>query len=301
MTKRDDLYDTVTAKIIEQLEQGICPWAQPWDAGQAARQFSMPANAGSMREYSGINIILLWISAYEQKFTAQGWMTYKQAADLGAQVRKGETSTTVFYTSQFITKDEKQAAKEQGRKPLPRRYLKKFRVFNIAQIDGLEGDLSFEPEFKTERMSIEAADKVITETGADIREGGLRTYYSPTDDYIQMPDDYRYMDPVNRYRSLLHELTHWTGHHTRLGRFKDVAMKKQSYGAEELVAEIGAAFLCARLGIEPTVRHSDYIGAWLNIMKADNRAIFKAASAASKAAAFITKDEQSYQHKQKAA
>lgn len=279
------LHDTVTNRIIQQLEQGRFPWVQPW-ASSGGTPLGLPQNAATGRTYSGINILLLWSAAIEQGRPSQRWLTFKQALALGGAVRKGEKGTMVVYADTFTPKAEQEKANASGEDARRVGFLKRFTVFHVEQCDGLPSDPDAPPlPGRTEVMPhVEAA---IAATGADIRIGGDMAFYSPSHDFIQVPPQEAYFEPVNWYRTKLHEICHWTGAPHRLSRDFSGRRGGEVYAREELVAELGSAFLCAELGVVPTVRHADYLGAWLEVLKADNRAIFQAASLASKAASFI--------------
>jgi antirestriction protein ArdC len=276
------LYDEVTTKIIAQLEDGRLPWVQPWGklGGPA---LSLPRNGVTGRRYSGVNILLLWGAVIEHGYPSQGWLTFKQALAAGGCVRKGERGTTVVYADRFTPKSEQERAARDGDEPGKVSFLKRFTVFNLAQCEGLAG-VDPEPAPLPERQAAPHAEALIAATGADFRVGGNMAFYSPSHDFVQVPPQPAFTDQINYYRTAFHELSHWTGHGSRLDRDQSGVRGGKAYAREELVAEMGAAFLCASLGIVPTVRHADYIGAWLEVLREDNRAIFRAASHASKAA-----------------
>ncbi len=278
------LYDEVTAQIIAQLEEGVFPWMKPWSGGNAVT--GLPRNAISGRHYSGINILILWGAVIDGGHPSQDWLTFRQALAAGGCVRKGEKGRTVFYANRFTPDDERH---EQGEGDAPRSipFLKRFTVFNAAQCDGLPERLVAEPAPLPERELHEQAEGLITATGADFRTGGAKAFYSPTGDYVQVPPQPAFTHQIDFYRTALHELGHWTGHKTRLDRDQSGGFGCAKYAREELCAELASAFLCAALGIVPTVRHADYLGSWLAVLRQDNRAIFKAASAASKAADYL--------------
>lgn len=275
------LHDTVTARIISELEAGRFPWAQPW-AASGVTPLGLPQNAATGRTYSGVNILLLWFAAIEQRRCSQRWLTFKQALALGGCVRKGETGTMIVYADSYIPKAEREKGEDARRAG----FLKRFTVFHVDQCDGMPAT----PDAQTMPGGVDvipAAEAVVAATGADIRIFGDMAFYSPAHDFIQIPPQQAYFEPVNWYRTKLHELGHWTGHASRLNRDFSGRWGGEAYAREELVAELCSAFLCAELGVSPTVRHADYLGAWLDILKGDNRAIFQAASMASKAADFI--------------
>ena len=280
------LHDAVTARIIAELEQGRFPWVQPWASSSGGTPLGLPQNASTGRTYSGINILLLWSAAIEQGRPSQRWLTFKQALALGGNVRKGEKGTTVVYADTFVPKAEQVKASASGEDARRVGFLKRFTVFHAEQCEGLPADPDARP-LPGHTEILPQVEAVIASTGADIRIGGEMAFYSPSHDFIQVPPQQAYFEPINWYRTKLHELGHWTGHASRLDRNFSGRFGGEAYAREELVAELCSAFLCAELGVTPTVRHADYLGAWLDVLKGDNRAIFQAASLASKAASYI--------------
>jgi len=279
------LYAQVTARIVAQLEEGRLPWVQPWTGGAAS--VGLPHNAATERCYSGINILILWDRLFEKGYASQRWLTYQQARALGGHVRKGEEGTTVCYADRFTPQGEEQRAREEGRDARQVPFLKRFTVFNVEQCEDLpEARLDLPSPTEPEEM-VPAAHRLMEASGAVIRIGGDRAFYAPSSDHVQVPPQAAYGAPINWYRTVLHELGHWTGHRSRLDRLKGAAFGSPDYAREELCAEMASAFLCALLGIEPTVRHADYIGSWLSVLREDERAIFRAASQASKAASYL--------------
>lgn len=288
--ERQSIYAQVTSRIIAQLEEGHLPWVQPWDS--SACPCTMPQNAVTGRRYSGINILILWATVIERGFTGQRWLTYRQAEAAGSHVRKGEKGTIICYADRFIPKAEEERAGQEDRETRTIAFLKRFTVFNVDQCEGLSDDLTQLPEIPEPLVTIAEADSVIQQSGADIRIGGDKAYYSPAADYVAVPPQAFFHEPINWFRTVFHELGHWTGHGSRLARDQSGSFGSALYAREELVAEMASAFTCASLGIVPTVRHSDYIGSWLAVLREDDRAIFKAASAASKAADYLLNREE---------
>lgn len=282
------LYAQVTDRIIAELEVGRLPWVQPWDGSKL--ESGLPRNAGTGRRYSGINVLILWATVFERGFGTQGWLTYRQAQALGGSVRKGETGTTICYADRFVPKDrEAEPITEPGKEHRRQvAFLKRFTVFNVDQCEGLPEALALGGgAFLGERETIACAEALMTATAAQIGIGGDAAFYMPSADRIQLPPQQAFYDQINFYRTALHELGHWTGHPSRLDREQSGPPRSAAYAREELVAEMCSAFTCAELGIVPTVRHADYIGAWLAVLREDSRAIFRAASAASKAADYL--------------
>ncbi len=283
---RPGLYREITDKIIAELEAGCVPWIQPWGMVAAKAALAMPRNAATGRRYSGVNVLILWIAAIEGGFTGQGWLTFRQALGLGGNVRKGEHGTTVVYADRFTPDKERERAARDGETPGSIHFLKRFTVFNRDQCDGLDGD-DTPPAPRGADLILPEVEALIAASGADFRIGGDQAFYLPAHDRIHVPHLSQYHNPINWHRTALHELSHWTGHPSRLARGLCTDFGSSAYAREELVAEISAAFCCATLGIIPTVRHADYIGNWLEVLRGDDHAIVRAAGAASKAADFL--------------
>lgn len=282
---RTDLYQDITDKIIAQLEAGRAPWVQPWSSAGAPMQ--MPHNAQSGRCYSGINILILWDAVVSRGFASNAFLTYRQALQIGGNVRRGERGTTVVYAHRFTPDKERVRAEAEGRTPGTIPFLRRFTVFNIDQCEDLPDVYTADIPKPDTSLILPQAEALIEATGADFRIGGNEAFYSVSHDYVQVPPPDAYFEPVNWHRTACHELSHWAGAAHRLKRDQSGAFGSKVYGIEELSAEISAAYVCAALGIEPTVRHADYLGSWLAIMREDNRAIVRAASAASKCADYL--------------
>jgi antirestriction protein ArdC len=284
---RADLYARVTGQIVAQLEAGVRPWLQPWQAGHAAGEVSRPLRFNAM-PYRGINVVLLWLAAMQHRFTCPLWMTYRQAAELGAQVRRGEKGSLVVYANRF-TRRETDVNGEEQEYEVP--FLKSYSVFNAEQIDGLPARYYAQAAPTLQSIErIERAERFFAHTGADIRHGGGIAYYSPAGDFVRMPAFTGFRDSESYYSTLAHELTHWTSHSSRLTRaFGGQRWGDKGYSMEELVAELGAAFLCADLGLTPEVRddHAAYIASWLTLLHNDKRAVFTAAAHAQRAADYL--------------
>lgn len=289
-TPQRDLYAEVTASIIADLEAGCVPWVQPWGkgAGEAAGvSAGLPRNAVTGRAYSGINILILWGAVVDAGYPAQAWLTFRQAAAAGGMVRRGEHGVTVYYADRFVPDHERRRAEAAGDEARAVPFLKRFTLFNVAQCEGLNPALTQAPAPLPPCCQVPAAQAVIAASGVPVRIGGDEAFYSPSRDLVVVPPQAAFFEPINWYRTALHELTHATGHPARLARDLSNGFGTPGYAREELVAEMGAAFLCAALGIAPTVRHADYLGAWFDVLRADTRAIFRAASAASRAADWL--------------
>jgi len=284
---RTSLYQEITDRIIAELEAGRVPWVQPWGTVAAKASLTMPKNAATHRQYSGINVLILWGAVIERGFSIQNWLTFRQALGLGGNVRKGEHGTTVVYADRFVPDEERRRAERDGDEPNAIPFLKRFTVFNTDQCENLPRELTSAPAPVPEGLILPHAEALIAATGADFRIRGDRAFYSPNYDFIQVPRPEAYYEPINWHRTALHELGHWTGAAQRLDRDLSGSFGSKKYAQEELVAEITSAFVCASLGIVPTVRHADYIGSWLEVVREDDRAIVRAASAASKAADYL--------------
>ena len=296
---RQDLYQEITTKIIAQMEQGKFPWVQPWDSNHAACSVGLPVNATTQRRYSGINVLILWGAVFDHGFASQNWLTFKQAKTLGGSVRKGEKGQVVCYADRFTPQKEREQARTEGREAQAIPFLKRYRVFNIEQCENLPDDLIASSQLLPECQIIPRAERLAKASGADVRHGGDRAFYDPLRDFVQLPPQPSFTEQINYYRTFFHELGHWTGHPKRLDRDQSGRFKTKPYAREELIAEMTAAFTCAAINITPTVRHADYLANWLEVLKEDKRAIFRAASQASKAAEFLLAFDQ--QNEQEAA
>lgn len=276
-TARTDIYQTVTDSIIAALETGVKPWVCPWRRTPGIS--GLPSNYATGTAYSGMNIMLLWCSALKQGFCDSRWMTYKQAKAVDGQVRKGEQGTTaIFYT----TLEKENDNGETDYIPM----LKTFTVFNVEQIDGLP--LNDEAVFPAETFEpLPRAEALFHSSGATIIEKGQNAFFTPLTDEIRLPERYLFIDAANFYATGLHELVHWSGAKSRLNREMKGKFGSEGYAFEELIAELGSAFLMADLGIVGAVQHESYIASWLKALRNDKRYIFKAASAASTAHRYL--------------
>lgn len=260
---------------------------KPWNAGNTAGRIVRPLRFNGV-PYSGINILMLWAESTVQGFSSPTWMTYRQASELNAHVRKGEKGSLVVYANS-ITRTEASEQGEESEREI--HYMKGYTVFNVEQIEGLPELYYAKPEVSTTPVErIAKAEAFFAATKADVRYRGDRAFYAGEGDYIQMPVIEAFKDAESFYSTLGHESAHWTKHPSRLDR--DFGRKQwgdEGYAREELVAELASAFLCADLGITPEVRedHASYIAEWLDVLKNDKRAIFTAASHAQKAVDFL--------------
>jgi len=279
-----DLYQEVTDRIIEMLEQGVAPWRSPiMGTGSAG----YPKNLTSGKPYRGVNVFLLAFTAWSQGYGSSCWLTFNQAKSKGGSIRKGEKSSKVVFWKQYEIEDT-----ETG-KPKLVPVLRSYRVFNAEQCDGIEvpDAVPFEP---LEFTPMEACEQIITEykNGPTIEHGGTRAFYRPSTDAVRVPESTRFSSSEEYYGTLFHELAHSTGHSSRLDRGLDTeptAFGAPDYGKEELVAEIASAFLCAEAGIDPvTIKNSAaYLQGWLRCLKQDKKLVMQAAGAGQKAADWI--------------
>jgi antirestriction protein ArdC len=283
-----DVYNSVTERIIADLEQGVRPWQSPWRNPAGHGFVSLPLRANG-EPYRGINTLLLWLHALDKGFVSPHWLTFKQAQALGAQVRKGERASQIVYAGTLNRTETDDTTGTEVERGIP--FLKAYAVFNADQIDGLPDRFIPQPREPIPDHSRNAqAEAFIAATSAEIRHGGAKAYYSPSQDHIQLPPFANFIEAEGYYATLCHELAHWTGHSSRLDR--DLSRTRwgdAAYAAEELVAELGAAFICAQLQLTPQIRegHAAYIACWLKVLKADKRAIFTAAAQAQRAADFL--------------
>ena len=277
---KKDLYSDVSARIIAELEAGAAPWIKPWSA--TAGQ-NVPQNAVTNRPYSGCNVILLWL-ARSRGWSTPRFLTFKQALEAGGNVRKGEHGTKVYFVKQLQIKDRDG---EDDTRLVP--MLREYTVFNVHQCENLPDRVKAGKPMRVRNPDTRdtLADEFLRSTGADIREGQGEAYYVPNHDFISMPAFEAFKGADHFYCTAFHELTHWTGHKWRLDRDLKNRFGSRDYAAEELVAELGAAFLCAEFGFDGDTRHAGYIATWIELLKADKRAFFTACSKASKAADYL--------------
>ncbi|WP_439599943.1 ArdC family protein [Devosia sp.] len=291
-TPSRDLHSTITQHLIAAIERQPGQFTLPWRREGGA--LHLPTNAFTGNAYNGINILSLWVSAAQAGFPSPVWATYKQWTALGAQVRKGERSSLVAFYKQYTTDPNPDDAEDTGQ----RRVAKASFVFNAAQVTGLltPSPLPAPPAPPSSPLErIQHADDFITATGANVRIGGDQAFFHRRDDYIQLPDPGRFTGTTTMsvseafYATATHELVHWSGAKHRLDRQFGDRFGDQAYAAEELVAEIGSAFLCAELAITQNVRpdHAQYLASWLKLLKSDSRAVFTAAARASEATTYL--------------
>jgi antirestriction protein ArdC len=271
-----NIHKEISDKILSAMESGNLPWIKPW-SGKGIN--NMPRNAVSKRAYSGANVLLLWLAAENNGYTSGKWLTYKQAQELGGNVRKGEKSTSIVYASTF----EKQ--NENGDKDIIP-FLKSYAVFAVEQCEGLEA-LQDKPMVLNTEQRDSDCEAFVQSTGAIVRHGGGRAYYTSKDDYIMLPPYETFISSNGYYNTALHELVHWSGHETRCNRQFGKRFGDKAYAAEELVAELGAAFMCAEFGYDAVTQHAAYIQSWIDLIKDDCKAFVTAASKASAAVEYV--------------
>jgi antirestriction protein ArdC len=288
-SQRIDLYTRITDRIVEELANGVRPWMKPWNAANTDGRITRPLRHNG-QPYSGMNVLLLWSEQMSRGFTSSMWMTFKQALEFGAAVRKGETGSTVVFASRF-TKSETDGKGGEIDREIP--FLKAYSVFNVEQIDGLPDHCYHRPAPILDPVGrIEQADLFFRNTGAIIRHGGNQAFYAPGPDLIQMPPFETFKDAASYYATLSHEASHWTAPDERVGRdLSRYAKDKTERAREELIAELGSCFLCADLCIAPELElrpdHASYLQFWLKVLADDKRAIFQAAAHAQRAVAYL--------------
>jgi antirestriction protein ArdC len=288
---RRDLHAEITNQLIAAIEADPGQPSLPWRRQGGA--LHIPTNALTGNAYRGINIVSLWVAAASRGYATPIWGTYRQWAEKGAQVRRGEKSSLVVFYKEYETTPDPDDADDNG----TRRVARASYVFNADQVDGFELPLVAESLGPVERLT--RADSFATATRADVRHGGDRAFYAPATDHIQMPDEglftgtHTMTRTEGYYATLVHELVHWSGARHRLDRQMGKRFGDDAYAAEELVAEIGAAFLCADLQITQNLRpdHAQYLANWLKLLKDDSRAIFFAAARANEAVKYLAARE----------
>lgn len=277
-----DLYAEVSARIVAELEAGAAPWIKPWSATPGA---NTPCNAVTNRPYSGCNVVLLWM-AQAAGYRTPRYLTFKQAVELGGHVHKGECGTKVYFVKQLQVRD-KGADDDNATRIVP--MLREYTVFNVDQCENLPERIvapsAARPRNSDERCA--EIDEFLACTRADIRESFGEAYYRPGADFISLPRFEAFRGAAHFYSTSFHELGHWTGHKSRLARDLRHRFGERAYAAEELVAELCSAFLCAEFSIDGDLRHAGYIENWIGLLKTDTRAFFTACSKAQGAADFL--------------
>ena len=276
---KKDIYQEITNQIISDLEKGLPVWEKPWEKGF----MGFPENAFSKSFYSGVNTLILWLRQFNTGFETSQWITFLQVKKLGGKVKKGEKATQIVFYKKLVITDEE--SEEEKTIPL----LKTHAVFNLSQTEGLEHLIKkSSSKEKPLFQDVEKAEELIKKSQVDIVFAPIdRACYQPTEDKILMPKKEQFKTQEGFYSTLFHELSHWTGHKSRLNRKKGNKKGSKDYAFEELIAEISASFICCHLGFEYSTQHSAYVKDWLEVLKEDKKAIFKASSQAQKATEFI--------------
>jgi antirestriction protein ArdC len=288
---RLDVHDLVTTIIISQLEQGIIPWQSRW-INDKALPFNIPYNCTTGNRYNGINILLLWSSVLKNEYTTDGWASFKQWQKQGESIRKGEKGSLVVYYDAIEKEEDGELVK------IP--FLKSSYVFNRCQLLSYDSAIEASAEPQAPKVDFErnlAVDLFIQNTKAVIKYHNGGAMYNRVTDEITLPHAENFIDTEmctaseNYIATLFHELVHWSGAPKRLNRIKGEKFGDQNYANEELVAELGAAFLCSGFGLPTTEKaaHSAYINNWLQVLREDKKCIFRAAGAASKAVEYLYK------------
>lgn len=277
-----DLYAEVSTRIIAELEAGAAPWVKSWSSTPGA---NTPCNAVTNRPYSGTNVVLLWM-AQAAEYRTPRYLTFKQALDLGGHVRKGEHGSRIYFVKQLQVRD-KGTDDDTATRVVP--MLREFVVFNVDQCENLPERIVAPAAAKLRNSEERSAaiDEFLKCTGASIREGFGEAYYLPGADFISMPAFGAFKNAAHFYSTAFHELGHWTGHKLRLARDLRHRFGEKAYAAEELVAELCSAFLCAEFSIDGDLRHAGYIENWIGLLKTETRAFFTACSKAQAAADYL--------------
>lgn len=284
---RTDVYERITNQIVAELQKGVRPWLKPWNGEHAAGHITRPLRANGI-PYRGINVVMLWSAAMEKGYAAPIWITFRQAKELGASVRKGGQGSLVVYADKITRREIGADTGEESETQIP--FMKGYTVFNVEQVEGLPSHFYAKAAPTADVECIERAEIFFAATRANVIHGGNRACYVPSTDNIHMPCIDLFRDAISYYATLGHETIHWTRHPSRLDRdFRRKRFGDEGYAVEELVAELGSAFLSADLELTPDIRddHAAYIGSWIKVLKNDKRAIFTAAAHAQRAADFL--------------
>lgn len=303
-TPQRDLYQTVTDKIVAAMEKGVAPWRKPWRTDRSRIESSLPTNAVTGNAYSGVNVLLLWLAAEEGGYTANRWLTYRQAQDAGGHVCQGEACSLGVFFKPW----ERQAKDADGTKLFDadgdavmdnRPVVRALNLFNVEQCEGLPQDMlgSVQPQdaacvYPRDQAAFNRVQLMQMGSGVSVKSWYQnRAYYNPVTDQITLPTFAQFDTEADYWTTLLHELVHATGHRNRLSREGITASTRQfgdpRYGFEELIAELGSAYLCAELGIYGECQHEDYLAGWLKVLKDDKQAIFRASRFAREASAYL--------------
>jgi antirestriction protein ArdC len=274
-----DVYEQITNEIVSAIEAGAGKYEMPWYA------LSTPLNATSRKPYRGVNVLMLWAAARKHSYSSNEWATYRQWEETGAQVRKGERSTTVVFWK-FYDHSEEQQEDSNTAEDRPHCFARCYHVFNASQVDDYVPQI---PQRLSESERIQNAERFFTSLPAVVKHGGDRAFYSPAGDFIQMPPFSQFKSPESYVAVRCHEVAHWSGAPSRLNRDLTGRFGDERYSMEELIAELTSCFLSADLQIhsEPRVDHAPYISSWVKVLKSDRKAIFTAASKAQEAATYL--------------
>lgn len=281
------IHDRVTQKIVEEMEDGHVPWERPW---QGRPEVEPARNAVSGHRYRGVNVLLLWNTLRRYGFSCNRWLTFHQARSHTGGVRRGARSSRIVFANEFIPRAERrriEAGEIRADEAVCRWHLRSFAVFNLDQCVDVPEQLRPPASPLRAEERVAGAERLIRQSGADIRVGGADAFYHYRHDYIALPDSKLFSRAGDFYATALHELSHWTGHSSRLNRRFGTAPPDRDYILEEMIAELSTAFLCAEFGIEPRSRHSDYLAFWLAMMRADSTLIFTCARQGSNAADYL--------------
>lgn len=278
-----DLYASITQRIIEALEAGAPPWVRPWSTIPEPA----PANAISRRSYRGVNFVLLAMARWDQGYARNAWLTFLQASSIGAHVKAGEHGTTIVFwkpsaNSREGTEPAESATTSDRKFPVLRGYV----VFNLDQLAGLPPSLRHIAQLP-DWNALAEAERILAISGARIIHGGNSAVYQPSNDVIFLPERNAFPSAPKYYATAFHELVHWAGHKSRCDRQFAQRFGSDAYAMEELVAELGSAFLCAQARIDGAMQHASYIDSWLKILREDKRTVLSAAAKAQTAADFL--------------
>jgi antirestriction protein ArdC len=268
---QQQIFNQVTQHIIQNLETGVMPWARPWTSN-----CGIPKNQLTGKYYRGFNVLMLWCAANTRGYESDRWLTRRQADTMGGNVQEGEIGTTLIFWRPVTIKGDTSS----DHKTFP--ITKFFTVFNVDQVDGIDVDDSPINDWQPEAQ----ADQLLKL--ANVKYGSHQAYYAQKQDVIRLPDRKSFNNAAGFYSTALHELAHWTGADHRLNRLGRFPYGSPKYCFEELIAEMGAAFLCSMIGIQGQLQHAEYISSWLEVLKSDNRAILSAASGAQKVVDFVS-------------
>ena len=294
--KKKNIYNTVTNRFVSALKNGAPPWIKPWS--ECSSSPTRPVNAVSDRKYSGINVTVLWTAATTHGFKRDRWLTFNQARKEGGHVRRGQKGTVaiLYREVEVRRKDESGSLVADSNGEVIKdkiKFIKGFTLFNVDQCDGLPTEIVEGPALPAEKPEWKShveIESLLASKGVQIRHDCDQAAYYPNDDVIRMPVKKAFETDSSYYSTLLHEVVHWTGHHSRLNRpgiCKPLNYSKSGYAFEELIAEIGSAFLCAEFGIKCDLRHESYVISWISELENDPKAIFATSALAWKARNYL--------------